>query len=71
MIKTFDHAIIYNGEYYAANTPIEICEEEPETSENEIPEEQKAQAETTEAEEKAVKNGRKRAGRKPKSKSAN
>ena len=34
MIKTFDHATIYNGEYYAANTPIEVCEESPEASNN-------------------------------------
>ena len=83
MIKTFDHATIYNGEYYAANTPIEVCEESPEASNNEIPEKQEAQEETeieteaeveagaeteAEVEEKAVSNGRTRAGRKPKSK---
>lgn len=27
MTKTFDHAVIYNGVLYPANTPIEVKEE--------------------------------------------
>lgn len=27
MTKVYDHAVIYNGVYYPANTPIEVKEE--------------------------------------------
>ncbi|MGN1456954.1 MAG: hypothetical protein ACI4XP_03245 [Acutalibacteraceae bacterium] len=34
MVKTFDHAVIYNGVLYSANTPIEFAE--PKKEENEV-----------------------------------
>ena len=33
MIKTFDHAVIYNGVLYPANTPIEVKEAKAVTEE--------------------------------------
>ena len=33
--KTFDHAVIFNGKFYPANTPIEIKEDK-------VPDEKKA-----------------------------
>ena len=73
MEKKFAHAVIYNGKYYPANTPVPMEDEKPE-AQAEAPEpekvendaEQKAQAEAPEP-EKVTKNGRKRTGRKPKS----
>lgn len=29
-IKTFDHAVIYNGTFYPANTPIKVADKEKE-----------------------------------------
>ena len=70
MTTKFDHAVIYNGKFYPANTPIEVDEEKP--VDQATPE--TAGVEQTEAPkpktEKAVKNGRKSTGRKPKSKPA-
>ena len=31
MKKTYDYAVIYNGKFYPANTPIEVKEEKVET----------------------------------------
>lgn len=53
MAKVFDYAVIYNGVYYPANTPIKEVEQEKKTEK--------------EAEPKAVSdNADKRTGRKPK-----
>lgn len=60
--KSYDHAVIYNGKFYPANTPVpvaEVTEEKVDNSDTETV------AEVTE--EKAVKqNANKRTGRKPK-----
>jgi hypothetical protein len=32
MVKTYDHAVIYNGVFYPANTPIDVEEEKAETA---------------------------------------
>lgn len=37
MVKTFDHAVIYNGVLYPANTPIEV-KEKAVTEENTVTE---------------------------------
>lgn len=62
MNNTFSYAVIFNGKYYPANTPVPIENETPKIQ-TETPE---SETETPES-EKAAKNGNKRAGRKPKS----
>lgn len=37
MIKTFDHAVIYGGVLYPANTPIEIAEPKKEADKEKEP----------------------------------
>lgn len=46
MTKTFDHAVIYNGVLYSANTPIEFAEPKEE-SEKEIVEDKEPEKEVT------------------------
>lgn len=55
MTLKFDHAVIYGGNYYPANSPIEVAEEKP------------VDQAAPKTEKKAAKDGNKRAGRKPKS----
>lgn len=37
---TFPYAVIYNGVFYSANTPIEVPEEEPEKDKDEVQDEE-------------------------------
>jgi hypothetical protein len=41
MTKTYDHAVIYGGKFYPANTPIEVKEEKPVVANNETTEKPK------------------------------
>lgn len=47
MAKIYDHAVIYNGIFYPANTPIEVKDEKPVV----------ANTETTETPKKPAKKG--------------
>lgn len=71
MAKKFNHAVIYNGVFYPANTPIEDEKSTTEASaptgtENSEEAEEKAETSETEEAEKAAKNDRKRERRKSK-----
>ncbi len=66
--KSYDHAVIYNGEFYPANTPI-VVENDVTTPEqaNEGETDVTIPEQANEGAEKAVKaNANKRTGRKPK-----
>lgn len=62
--KSYDHAVIYNGKFYPANTPVPVAEEATEEKVD-ISDTEAVAEEATE--EKAVKqNANKRTGRKSK-----
>lgn len=61
--KTYDHAVIYNGKFYPANTPVPVAE----TTEEKVDISDTETVAEEATEEKAVKqNANKRTGRKPK-----
>lgn len=61
MTKTFDHAVIYNGVLYSANTPIEFAE--PKKADSEDTGSEKVTAKDKEPEKEVTAND-KRTGRK-------